>query len=830
MAGKNINTVRCLLIDDNPDDRALATRELKKEFANLHAEFVTDMASFTKRLQEGGLDLVITDYHLRWNNGLNLLRHIKTQLPDCPVIMFTGTGSEEIAVEAMKAGLDDYVLKSPRHYALLPARARSLLERATQSQELHNTKLALLASESQLRAIIDTEPECVKILDSKGRLIFMNRSGLSMIEADSLEQVIGQKLAGLLLPRYRPAFNALNKKVSAGQKGILEFEITGLKGQRRWLETHAVPLSNPDGSMSLLGITRDITEHKKAQGARDQLTAIIDSATDFIGMAQKNGKMIYLNRAGRNLVGVASTDDISSTDISNYLTQAGADTIFSEGLTTAAEAGFWSGECGLLTRAGKEIPVSAVVVGHKSHAGTVEFYSTIMRDISELKEHEAQLLHLATYDRLTGLPNRALYSDRLEVAIAEAARHQRLVAVMYLNLDRFKKINDTLDYETGNALLKTVGARLAESLRADDTLARAGGDEFALVLVDIAQLDDVSRVTQKILHSFSTPFYVDGHEVFLSASVGIAVYPSDDITAAGLLKNAAIALNRSKDQGGNTYQFYAAAMNEKALQRLALDNALHHALERQEFLLYYQPQVNLRTRRICGIEALIRWQHPQHGLVPPLEFIPLAEETGLIIPIGKWVLKTACAQNKMWQDAGFVEVPIAVNLSGRQFAQQDLVRVVTDVLRETGLAPRWLELEITEGTLIRDTEASVSLLNDLSALGIKISIDDFGTGYSSLSYLKRFPIGSIKIDQSFVRDIHNDPDDAAIVRAIIAMAQGLNMLTIAEGVETEEQLNFLHEHECVAMQGFYFGRPMPAERFIEFMRTQINGFVHCKDK
>lgn len=681
--------LRCLLVDDNPDDRILATRALQLEFPGMQVEFVTDMEGFMRRIEADNLDLVITDYQLRWSDGLVILRKVKAALPECPVIMFTGTGSEEIAVEAMQAGLDDYVLKAPRHYALLPMRVRSILARAGQRQLLQAAENALRESESRLRAIIDTEPECVKIIGADGRLQFMNASGLMMLEADSAEQVLGKKLIDMLVPEYRRSFRDLVRKVLAGNKGILEFEIIGFKGHRRWLETHAVPLvSESDGSTSLLSITRDITERK---------------------------------------------------------------------------------------------------------------------------HHEAQLLHLATHDSLTGLPNRALYTDRLEVAILEAQRHARLVAAMYLNLDRFKTINDTLGHEVGNALLQAVAERLEKRIRDDDTLARPGGDEFALVFTDIAQLDDVSELTQKILHSFKAPFRIDGHELFLTASIGIAVYPDDDLTPGGLLKNATIALNRSKDMGGDTYQFYTAEMNAKALQHLLLDNALHHALARGELQLYYQPQVDLATGQVCGMEALLRWQHPELGMISPAEFIPLAEKTGLIGPIGEWVLRTACAQNKAWQLPDRPALPIAVNLSGRQFAQHNLAQTITQILAQTGLTPDLLELEITESTLIQDLQASIAMLHELNALGIAISIDDFGTGYSSLSYLKRFPINAIKIDQSFVRDIHTDPNDAAIVSAIIAMARSLGMKTIAEGVETTEQLTFLRSRECDLMQGYYFSRPVPAE-------------------
>ena len=815
--------LRCLVIDDNPDDRALAIRELRRAFPSLQAESVIDMDGFLRRIKAGGLDLIITDFHLHWSDGLTILQLVKTHLPECPVIMFTGTGSEEIAVEAMQSGLDDYVPKSPQHYALLPARARIIFDRLSHKRLLKVAQRALRESESQLRAIIETEPECVKILGPNGQLQFMNASGLAMIEADSLDQVRGKPIISLIMPEYRQAFLQLTRNVLAGKKGVLEFEILGLKGQHHWLETHAVPLVDPtEGTTSLLSITRDITQRKLAENTQARLTAVIESATDFIGMAGKNGALIYINQAGRIMVGIESDLDPSATEISDYLPPWAADIIFAEGLPTATRDGFWSGESALLSSTGQEIPVSAVIVGHKNSEGSIEFYSTIMRDISERQRYESQLAHLATHDPLTGLPNRALYTDRLEVAIIEAERHGRLIAAMYLNLDRFKMINDTLGHEVGNTLLKDVATRLKENLRSDDTLARPGGDEFALVLTDIAHLDDVSRVTQKILKSFKAPFRVGDHEMFVTASIGISVYPIDDHTPIGLLKNAAIALTRSKNLGGNAYQFYTAAMNATALQRLALDSALHYALERDEFLLHYQPQVDLASSEICGMEALLRWQHPTLGLISPLEFIPLAEETGLIIPIGEWVLRTTCAQNKAWQEAGLRALPIAVNLSGRQFTQHALVQTITQVLHETGLSPQWLELEITESILILDIQDSVAILNELSELGIKISIDDFGTGYSSLSYLKRFPIASIKIDQSFVRDIHTDPDDAAIVSAIIAMAHGLNMKTIAEGVETQDQLVFLRAHKCNAMQGYYFSKPLPPEDLVELLREDRN--------
>jgi len=804
--------LKCLLVDDNPDDRTLAARALQLEFPEMQVEFVTDMDEFKRRIEVGDLDLVITDYQLRWTDGLNILRRVKAVLPECPVVIFTGTGSEEIAVEAMHAGLDEYVLKAPGHYALLPTRVRSILAHSEQRQLLQAAENALRESESRLRAIIETEPECVKIIGPDHRLRFMNASGLAMIEADSSEQVLGKKLLEILLPEYRKAFQNLTGNVLAGNKGSLEYEIIGLKGHRRWLETHAVPLvSETDGSTSLLSITRDITERKLAESGRAQLAAIIDSAIDFIGICGQDGAVTFVNQAGRTMLGIGLNENLSGTHMQAYLPAWAADIVTGHGIPIAIDEGMWRGESALRSRTGEEIPVSAVIVAHKLPDGSVDFFSTIMRDISERRHHEAQLLHLTTHDSLTGLPNRALYTDRLEVAILEAQRRQRLVAAMYLNLDRFKTINDTLGHEVGNALLQAVAERLQKNVYDDDTIARPGGDDFAFIFSDLADLDDVNDCTQKILHSFKTPFQIRGQELFITASVGIAVYPHDDLTPVGLLKNAAIALNRGKAMGGGAYQFYTTEMNAQALQHLILDNALHHALERGELQLHYQPQLDLATGQVCGMEALLRWEHPELGMISPTEFIPLAEKTGLIVSIGEWVLRTACTQNKAWQTAGLPALPIAVNLSGRQFAQHNLAQTITQILTQTGLAPGLLELEITESTLIHNTHASIAMLHELNALGIAISIDDFGTGYSSLSYLKRFPINAIKIDQSFVRDIHTDPNDAAIVSAIIAMARSLGMKTIAEGVETKEQLAFLRSRQCDLMQGYYFSRPVTAE-------------------
>ena len=437
------------------------------------------------------------------------------------------------------------------------------------------------------------------------------------------------------------------------------------------------------------------------------------------------------------------------------------------------------------------------------------------------KQAEERIRHLAHYDELTGLANRSMFSQRLSHALAQARRNGMQLAVLFIDLDRFKNINDTLGHEAGDSVLKEVAERLQGCLRESDTVGRLGGDEFVVLLEGIPQSMHCAEVAQKILTAVARPFALDTQEFHLTASIGISTYPADSEDVQSLLKNADIAMYRAKELGKNNFQFYSAQMNIHTLERLALESSLRGALERNEFLLHYQPKVDIRSGRIIGMEALVRWQHPTKGLIPPMQFIPLAEETGLIVPIGEWVLRTACARNKSWQEQGLPPLRIAVNLSARQFTHENLLQDVARVLNETGLDAAFLELEITESMVMHDPEHAIELLNKLKAMGISISIDDFGTGYSSLSYLKRFPIDSVKIDRSFIRDLPLDGDDAAITQAIIAMAHGLKLKVIAEGVETGEQLSFLRAHKCDEMQGYYFSKPLPEHEFILLVQNSI---------
>jgi len=454
--------------------------------------------------------------------------------------------------------------------------------------------------------------------------------------------------------------------------------------------------------------------------------------------------------------------------------------------------------------------LGAIAIRLKKQAAVQEHYNT------ELQEAKAQLNYLIHHDSLTKLPNRLSLRERFKQVQPQDTDTEKVVAVLCLGLDRFNHIIDPLGHTVGDSLLKAVAERLTTCV-GKDTVARLNTDQFAIILANVDHKKEAGNIAQTILEKLSHTYVLAGQEIFITASIGIALYPSDGAEIEQLLAAANTAMTQAKQHGGDQYQLYSAAFNIGSSDRLALQSSLRHALEREELRVYYQPQLNLQTGQIVGAEALVRWQHPERGIVSPNKFVPLAEETGLIVPIGEWVLRTACKQTKAWQDEGFPSLRIAVNLSSRQFSQIDLRRQLVEILMDTGLDPKFIELELTESMLVQNTEVAIRRLNALKSLGVEIAIDDFGTGYSSLSYLQQFPFDILKIDRCFIRDITENPNNAAITRAIIAMAKSLNLKLVAEGVETEAELSFVRQHQCDGMQGYLFSRPVPAEDFRQLL-------------
>lgn len=561
------------------------------------------------------------------------------------------------------------------------------------------------------------------------------------------------------------------------------------------------------------GVERAFAELSTYLQAIDQHALV--SVTDPAGrIVQANDKFCEVSGyAGGQLIG---------RDHRLVSSHSHSDTFFAQLWNTIARGDIWRGEICNRARSGTLYWVDSAIVPLKDDAGSVARYISISIDISERKRVEQDMMHMATHDALTGLPNRNLLQDRIQQALAHDRRINEQAAVLFIDLDRFKTINDSLGHDVGDLLLIEVSRRLLAVVRDEDTVARQGGDEFIVLLSTIDDAQSAGSVARKLLKALDDPYYVKGKELHVSASIGIAVFPEDGADVDTLLKHSDIAMYHAKEDGRNTSRFFAPEMNVQAAERHALGSDLRHALTRNELTLHYQPIVDIASGEITCMEVLLRWQHATRGSVPPLKFIQLAEDNGLIVPIGEWVLRAACGQLRTWRAQGLRVPRLAINLSARQFHQAGLLDSVTAILKETGIEASMIELEITEGLLMDNTEEVITTLRVLSDMGFMIAVDDFGTGYSSLNYLKRFPIDTLKIDRSFVMDIADDPDDAAIVTAIIALAHSLQLNVIAEGVEDAAQLAFLREQDCDQYQGYHFSHPLPAEQAIRLLQTDCD--------
>ncbi len=477
--------------------------------------------------------------------------------------------------------------------------------------------------------------------------------------------------------------------------------------------------------------------------------------------------------------------------------------------------------CILIRRDQVEIPIEDSVAPIHDREGRATGAVIVFRDVSAAQAMALQMTHSAQHDFLTGLPNRMLFNDRVSHAITLAPRHEKKVAVLFLDLDGFKHINDSLGHPTGDRLLQSIAQRLVSCVRLSDTVSRQGGDEFVILLSEIEQAEDAAVAARRMLDAVAQAHSIDQHDLHVTTSIGVSVCPDDGLDAETLIKNADTAMYQAKENGRQSYQFFKPAMNVRAVERQSIEESLRRALERQELTLHYQPKVNLNTGKITGAEALIRWTHPTQGPIPPGRFIPVAEDCGLILPIGNWVLREACRQAQAWVDAGLPHSTIAVNISAIQFRDENFLEVVSGALKDSGLDPRSLELELTESVLMKHAESAESVLKTLRARGVQVAVDDFGTGYSSLSYLRRFPIDALKIDQSFVRQITAAPNDTTIVTAVISMGRSLKLRVVAEGVETQEELAFLQAHQCDEAQGYYFSRPVQPEEFAKLLKTGL---------
>ncbi len=692
-----------------------------------------------------------------------------------------------------------------------------------------DTEAELRERENRLSTLLASMGEGVIMRDTHGLLQVHNAAAADILGLSS-EQMREFHLSDNLVfylnedgdPIDRddiPAMRALTTgKPQSGMLGVNRPD-----GSRRWMWTNAVPLFEDDNGEhhgSLRGVVTTIADITQRRDHEEQLRlawTVFHNSVEAIIVTDAHEKILSVNRAFTEVTGYTEAEAIGETP--RLLRSGHHDRSFYEAMWRDIDLlGFWQGEIHDRRKNGTFYPSSLSISAVRDKLGRVTHYVAVFSDITERKASEARIAFLAQHDPLTGLPNRALLHDRLDQTLAHAHRHGTRIALMFLDLDRFKTINDSLGHMMGDRLLQGVAQRLISCIRETDTVSRQGGDEFLIVLTDVEVPDDAARVAEKILDLLHPPFDIDGQQLGTSFSIGIALYPEDGDSVEVLMKNADTAMYHAKESGRNTYRFFDEVMNVNALERLHLENGLRKALENDEFQLYYQPQVELASGRIIGTEALLRWFSGVMGGVSPARFIPLAEECGLIVPIGEWVLQAACRQARAWQDAGLPPVPVAVNLSALQFRRSDIVATVAQALCNSRLDGRWLELELTESLLMQSGPDVAATLERLKALGVRLSIDDFGTGYSSLAYLKRFPVDQLKIDQSFVRDVTGNPDDAAIVRAIIQLGQSLRLEVIAEGTETPEQMDFLRREGCSAAQGYLFSPPLPPDAVAELLR------------
>jgi len=593
-------------------------------------------------------------------------------------------------------------------------------------------------------------------------------------------------------------------------------------------ELTIIPILSETGEIAnFISFKQDVTEDERAtemlRESEEKLRLILESTVEAICGVDVQGRCTFCNSACLRLLGYQHADQLLGRNMHALIhhSRPNGKPLPPEECPICQALGkgqevhfdddvFWKAD-------GTTFPVEYWAYPQRK-GGEVVGAVVAFIDVTVRKQAQERVQYLAYYDAVTGLANRTLLEDRLHKALASAHRRQEKLAVLFLDLDHFKVVNDSLGHSAGDLVLKDVAGRLQKVAREQDTVARLGGDEFVMVVNAVKESGDAAVVAKRVLDAVTAEGIIQGHPLSIGCSIGISIFPLHGRDTTALVKNADAAMYCAKERGRNNFQFFAPEMNAQALERLQLESDLRGALQRNELFLAYQPQLDVATGELIGAEALLRWRHPQLGLIPPDKFIRIAENSGLIIPLGEWVLRTACAQARQWQQQGLPAVPVAVNVSAVQFRQEGFLELIRRVLGDTGLSPQYLELELTESLIMSNSETILSMLRQLKATGVKLSIDDFGTGYSSLSYLKHFPVYKLKVDRSFVRDITLDPDDAAIISTIISMAKSLNLKAIAEGVETQEQMTFLRQHQCDEVQGYYFSQPLPADDFASFAR------------
>lgn len=663
------------------------------------------------------------------------------------------------------------------------------------------------------QAILNTTGALIIVLDPDGRITSFNQA-CEKTTGYSEAEIRGRSYLDLLTTDERKSVKTVFKSLKAGDfpNQFTNDWVTKNKERRTITWANTVLLDSNGEILNIIGTGIDITEQKQAEHELELIASVFDNTSEAIVITDSQYQVLRVNEAFTKITGFTTTDVVGKTP-AVWRSYTHDKSFYQRMDSSLQNEGHWRGEIVNRRKNGEVFPTWQNITSIRNTQGEIIQYISILSDISKQKDTEKHIQHLHYYTELTNLPNRDLFNQLCEVAVVRAKDEKRKLSLIAVNLDQFKHINDSFGHPAGDQLIKMVAKRLENALPEHDTLSHFWGDEFAILAEGIRDSQDAFNLSQELHEVLKEPFHVNNHEIRLTTSIGLTLFPDDGEDVTSLIRNMVTAVNHAKNQGRNNIQFYTRELTESALQRVTLGNELQRAIEQNELVLFYQPQYSLKTGKMIGAEALIRWQHPEHGMIPPFKFIPVAEENGLIIPMGEWVLKNACQQMRTWLDQDSSMERICVNVSGQQMQQEELVGCVENVLHETGLKPSQLELEITESFIMKQTETVIKTLDGLKQLGVFLSIDDFGTGYSSLSYLKRLPVHKLKIDRSFISDIPSNTNDEVIAKAVLALGQSLQLEVIAEGVETKEQQEFLRKLNCDAVQGYLYSQPVPAEKF-----------------
>ncbi|NMG73990.1 EAL domain-containing protein [Aromatoleum diolicum] len=811
-----------LLVEDDPADAGLIQAALAStDEQPFRVEWVTRLSDAIERLGREGIEVVLLDLTLPDGQGIEAFDQVHQAAPNALILVLSGATDEEAPRLALQRGAHDYLAKAHIDAHWLPRALRYVIERKASREGLRD-------SEARFRAMSDASPLGIFVSDAQGGCTYTN-TAYHKISGLTFDQTLGTNWSTAVHPDDRQRVLAEWRDAARGQDPFeTEFRFLREDESVVWTRVNGAAMRDGAWSHGHVQTVEDITERKSTElvllaaeeaffEEKERAQVTLNSIGDGVLSTDLLGKVTYMNPVAEAMTGWSCEDALGRPlpEVFTIIDGKGRNAVANPALRaiTGDRTVELTADCLLVRRDGSESPIEDSAAPIHNRAGEAIGAVIVFHDVSKAQAMAQKMSHQAQHDFLTGLPNRMLLTERLSQAIGQAHRHRKQVALMFLDLDYFKHINDSLGHAIGDELLQSVAGRLAACVRTTDTVCRQGGDEFVILLTEIECPHDAAHVANKVLAALTEAQHIGGHELHVTVSIGISVYPDDGTNAETLTQSADTAMYHAKANGRNSFQFFEAEMNTRAVRRQFVEGSLRRALKEDEFLLHYQPQIDLASGAMTGAEALIRWQDPDLGLIYPGDFVPIAEECGLIVPIGRWVLREACRQARAWLDSGLLAVPVAVNISALELRHEGFLEGVALILKETRLPPRYLELELTESIIMDDAESSASVLDALRTMGVQLAIDDFGTGYSSLSYLKRLPINTLKIDQSFVHDIATNTDGATIVAAVIGMGKNLNQRVIAEGVETYAQLAFLRTQQCEVGQGFQFSHPLPAEAF-----------------